>query len=158
MSNNKKDPKLKHKRFCGHCRNHGFKFEIRGHKGNCKYRFCVCEKCTIQEYANMLSVDERKCQKVQEQSKNVESKNVGHSERVLNGNCEKSESISNVCQSSSSLEGTMDRKGQNVYEFHEFGERLPPFQSLKKSATSENEGIDEKVEELPDFCENFGKF
>jgi len=160
MSTTKSDQKQKFKRFCGHCRNHGFKFEIRGHKLNCRYKFCVCEKCKIQEYANLLSVGERKCQRGQERSKNVQMiPKVEQFSEVFSGNCEITEKISNDDQSSSTLGSQIDSKDKNVYEFcdddKQFGEKLPPFESLKKFNSSENDG---KIEDLPSFCGNFGKF
>lgn len=51
------------KRFCGRCRNHNLKIEIKGHARMCKFRSCKCESCELQAKANLLSLKERKWQR-----------------------------------------------------------------------------------------------
>ncbi|CAG9810979.1 unnamed protein product [Chironomus riparius] len=157
MSQAKSDQKQKHKRFCGHCRNHGYKFEIRGHKRNCKYKFCSCQKCKIQEYANMLSVDERKCQREQEGFKNVQKidkikdddeKFFGNFGAIGNKKLEFDDNL--MSETKSEL--------KNVYEFQDdddCDEQLPPFQSVKKSTQKSEIGRNsDELDELTSFCKN----
>ena len=159
MSQAKSIQKQKYKRFCGHCRNQGFKFEIRGHKMNCKYKFCGCQKCKIQEYANMLSVDERKCQREQEKCKNVGKVNEVKEEKGKeSGNYCKIGNKKQELDQNIELQSKSEQK--NVYEFQnddDYDGKLPPFQSLKKSTLTDSGRNSNQIDELNNFCNNFCK-
>ncbi|KAL7012780.1 hypothetical protein ACKWTF_015043 [Chironomus riparius] len=157
MSQAKSDQKKKHKRFCGHCRNHGYKFEIRGHKRNCKYKFCSCQKCKIQEYANMLSVDERKCQREQEGFKNVQKidKIKDDDEKIFG---DFGEIGNKKLEFHDKLMFETKTELKNVYEFQDDDDcdgQLPPFESVKKSTQKSEIGRNsDELDELTSFCEN----
>ena len=54
----------KTKRFCVNCRNHYLKEQITGHKKNCLYKYCQCEKCILNQHVKTVSLKERKFHKL----------------------------------------------------------------------------------------------
>lgn len=53
-------------RYCVRCRNHGFKFNISGHKSMCNFKNCYCDMCTFSRNVNLLASLEKKNHKTSE--------------------------------------------------------------------------------------------
>lgn len=47
---------------CAHCRNHGFKNGLKGHKRYCRYRQCNCEHCKLTIRRKQIIKAQRKAQ------------------------------------------------------------------------------------------------